>query len=315
MLKEIYSDCLIGIEIEFQGPVLIRSGQPALEDPDMRFVRTFRNGRFEIYIPGSSFKGMLRAHAERITRTLAENYGIPVVKSACDPFSEDKSCSKKLEKFAKERNLKKIDGVTAYKESCLICKLFGSTSMAGRLKVEDCYLNPSLQDIRPEIKDGVGIDRFTGGVASGPFQLEVVPSAKLKSVLHIRNFELWQFGCLAYVFKDLEEGLIRIGAGKSRGLGKISGTVQSVTLSYVGTQYPTPPSIWGIRKFFQDNSYGFFDQENSDINVSCSFQAEDQNYGLRKAFYFKDKEQIEALWQAVAPLFNSKVKELSHEEG
>ena len=63
--------CRIGLDIHCDGPLLVRSGLPALTEraPDMAPVVTWRGRSEEPYIPGSSFKGVLRTHTERIART------------------------------------------------------------------------------------------------------------------------------------------------------------------------------------------------------------------------------------------------------
>ena len=42
------------------------------------------------------------------------------------------------------------------------------------------------------------------------------------------------------MLQDLKDGLIRVGMGKSRGLGKVAGTVQGVRLDYLGLNAPEP---------------------------------------------------------------------------
>ena len=43
--------------------------------------------------------------------------------------------------------------------------------------------------------------------------------------IHLRNFEIWQLGMLFVVLQDMEDELIRIGSGRSRGLGKVTARV------------------------------------------------------------------------------------------
>jgi CRISPR/Cas system CSM-associated protein Csm3 (group 7 of RAMP superfamily) len=53
MLKRLRSECEIRLEIATDGPLLIKSGQTFASGVDMTAVRTMRNGRWEVYIPGS----------------------------------------------------------------------------------------------------------------------------------------------------------------------------------------------------------------------------------------------------------------------
>lgn len=235
MLKQLVNECLIDLKITPDGPILIKSGLPTISGPDMAFVTTWRNGTQEVYLPGSSLKGTFRSHAERIARTLNRV-------AACNPFVEvnqpEAFCGLCFEerKKGKERGL---EGPRAYADSCLICRLFGSTWYAGRLATEDAYAEG--RPPRPEQRDGVGIDRFTGGAAHGvKFDLEVVGEGTFATHIHMRNFELWQLGLLGFVLADLADGLIRIGAAKSRGLGRVRGIISRVRVDFLGPNAPRP---------------------------------------------------------------------------
>src|SRR5205823_3816293 len=168
-------------------------------------VMTARGGGAgEPYLPGSSLKGVVRSHAERIARTVTEGQpGAPL--GACNPFKtgreqredRDAACGSRLEAPREQR--RPIDPVTAYRESCPICKLFGSTALLGRFAAPDAYLVPGC---RPTIeqRDGVGIDRVTGGSSSSAkFDMQVVVGARFETTLRLSNFELWQLGLAGIV--------------------------------------------------------------------------------------------------------------------
>jgi CRISPR-associated RAMP protein (TIGR02581 family) len=251
MLRQLVNECVIELHIIPEGPILIKSGIATLSGPDMAFVKIWRNGVEEVYLPGSSLKGVLRSHAERIARTLNE-------RAACDPFAKEGpatfcgNCFEAIKHSKKDmpNHLKPYElpdparqpnelNQRVYADSCPICRLFGSTWYAGRLATADAYAVG--QAPRPQPRDGVGIDRFTGGAASGvKFDLEVVTEGRFATTLHLRNFELWQLGLAGFLLQDLKDGLLRIGASKSRGLGKVRGEVQSVRLYYLGREWPHP---------------------------------------------------------------------------
>ena len=255
MLKQLVNECLIDLHIHIEGPVLIKSGLAQVSGPDMAWVRAFRNGREEVYLPGSSLKGVLRSHAERIARTLKPE-------AACDPFGKkddpQRSCSACFD--VRKDSKREPDNATAYKEACLICKLFGCTWFAGRLATADAYAVGTPPE--PAQRDGVGIDRFTGGAAHGAkFELEVITEGTFATTLHLRNFELWQLALLGFVLQDLADGLIRIGMGKSRGLGKVRGEVQQVQLDFLGPKAPQITNgqlaLRGVGSLFDDaRAYG-----------------------------------------------------------
>ncbi|MDZ7360744.1 MAG: CRISPR-associated RAMP protein Csx7 [candidate division KSB1 bacterium] len=255
MLKQLLNECLIDLHIKTDGPVLIKSGLAQISGPDMAWVRTFYNGKEQIYLPGSSLKGVMRSHAERIARTLN-----PKVIVACDPFgdkySESRSCGACFD-YQKDQKKREPESFEAYRDACLICKLFGSTYFAGRLAFADAYAVG--EEPRPTQRDGVGIDRFTGGAAYGAkFELEVVTDAVFATTLHLRNFELWQLGLLGFLLQDLKDGLIRIGSGKSRGLGRVVGEVQKVTLHFLGEspKHDGQLKIAGVGARFDGKDYG-----------------------------------------------------------
>lgn len=284
MFKQLVNECLIDLHLIPEGPILIKSGLATISGPDMAFVTVFRNGREEVYLPGSSLKGVLRSHAERITRTLNPE-------AACDPFAagqDDKelSCGICFDKRKKEKE--NLDTPTVYKDSCLICKLFGSTWLAGRLATSDAYAVEELP--RPQRRDGVGIDRFTGGAAGGAkFELEVVVEGVFATTLYLRNFELWQLALIGFLLQDLKDGLIRIGMGKSRGLGKIRSEVKNMQLSFLGTKAPKVSDgmlpLLGIGSLFNDA--GMYKMVSPD-EVSVPFDGELISNGLRTKAIFPD---------------------------
>jgi len=199
----------------------------------MDFVQTYRNGGREVYLPGSSLKGVFRSQAERIVRTLTINAKGPCV---CVPFENDKNskdcfCGHRFQEEEKAKGIK-LKTARVYKDSCPICKIFGSTYFTGRFSISDAYsCNGTPMCIQ---RDGVGIDRFTGGASHGAkFNLEVVTEGTFETRIHIRNFELWQLGLLAYLIQDLMDELIWIGSGKSRGLGRIKGEIVSASFSFI----------------------------------------------------------------------------------
>jgi CRISPR-associated RAMP protein (TIGR02581 family) len=230
MLKKLLNQATIELTIAAQGPLLIKSGIEGGADPsvpDMQFVRS--DG--QVYLPGSSLKGVFRSYAEKIARTVGAK--------CCNPF-DDTFCGKKA------NDAKVSSGAAIYSNrnyACRVCQLFGSTAMASRIKLNDAYL-PNEQNPLTETRTGVAIDRVLGSVAHGPFDFEVVTRGTFKTSIHLRNFELWQLGLLALVLRDLEEGLIPIGFGKSRGLGEVKAQVTSLNVRYIGAQHRTDQAMF-----------------------------------------------------------------------
>ena len=136
----------------------------------------------------------------------------------------------------------------------------------------------------------MGIDRFTGGTAGGAkFNFEVISEGVFATALHIRNFELWQLGLVGFVLQDLKEGFIRIGFGKSRGLGKVSGEIKQVRLHFLGPNAPQLCDdvlpICGVGSLFQGaEEYGMVTPDKATIQ----FRHELQSNGVRTTATFPD---------------------------
>src|SRR5207244_10329860 len=132
-----------------------------------------------------------------------------------------------VERTRDDKEKKRLEERTdlVYADCCPTCRLFGSFGFIGRVAIGDAYL--VSKEIK-ELRDGVGIDRLTGGASYGAkFELEVVSTGvAFETDIHLRNFEIWQLGMLFVVLQDMEDELVRIGSGRSRGLGKVTATLK-----------------------------------------------------------------------------------------
>ncbi len=281
MLKKLVNEAHFTLRITTTGPLLIRSGQATISGPDMTPVLTYRNGQQEIFLPGSSLKGVFRSHSEKVVCSLRPGV-------VCYPFAGNEkmeadleqrrrdyreSCGERFNRYAKEgaddsekaahRNTLERRTDLVYGDSCPTCRLYGSTGFIGRIAIGDAYLaSRSLTEQR----DGIGIDRLTGGVShSANFHLEVVSrDVSFETDIHLRNFEIWQLGMLFVVLQDMEDELIRIGSGRSRGLGKVTAQVSEqerngrpggFVISSFRADEPLD-ELWGLGRWLNDGSYG-----------------------------------------------------------
>jgi CRISPR-associated RAMP protein (TIGR02581 family) len=227
MHKRLVNHCTIELSIIPEGPILIKSGKEGAEPakPDMEFVETYHANGKTIYLPGSSLKGAIRAHAERIVRTVGHS-GRPTNPNqiwASDPQRED------ADKYFKSQKI--TDPCTLYQQSCFAGQLFGNTSIASRLRIEDAYPNG---DVKLEERNGVAIDRVFGSVAVGPFNYQVCTKGEFKTKIHLKNFTLPQLGLLGLVLRDLNDGWFGLGFAKSRGLGTVEVRYDKATVQYPG---------------------------------------------------------------------------------
>jgi len=231
MYKRWFNQALIEFVIQPEGPILVKSSE-SQADPaqlDMAFVRTLRGGTETVYLPGSSLKGVLRAHCEQIVRGLGdedENEGKDGGKRpevwSCDPLDDDRSCSKRA-------GDKEWPAAQSYCEACFICRMFGHTNLAGRVRTADAYPEG---EVHLESRDGVAINRFYGSVEVGPFTYEVAVGGDFCTRLLVRNFTLAQLGLLALALRDLKRGRVSVGYGKGRGLGRVTARVEEFTVRY-----------------------------------------------------------------------------------
>lgn len=278
MLKKLMNEAFCTLRITTTGPLLVKSGHASISGPDMTPVLTFRNGKQEVFIPGSSLKGVFRSHLEKIVCSLKPHV-------ACYPFegTEEKladreqrqrdfrdSCGGMFTQYAKkgDKHRELLEKITdrVYAASCPICRLFGSTGFIGRIAIGDAYL---IGEQIKEQRDGVGIDRLTGGASHGAkFELEVVSTGiEFQTDIHLRNFEIWQLGLLFVVLQDLEDELIHLGSGRSRGLGKVRATISEesthgrpggfVTSTLRASQEPEN-ELWGLGRWLNEpNEQGY----------------------------------------------------------
>lgn len=292
MLKRLVNEAEIELRLTTAGPLLIKSGQPSQGDTDMEPVLTFRDGELQPFLPGSSIKGVFRSQAERILRLYRQE-------AACNPFGQpgpgvaapDVFCGRRLEGH-REPVRKSVPMPVAYAESCLACRLFGCTQFIGRFASRDAYLEAGQPAYSLEHRDGVGIDRITGGAAAqgrALFQFDVVPpGVTFTTALQLRNFEVWQLGLVLAVARDLCEGHLRLGMGRSRGLGAMEGTIERVTL----TQFGRKPEgrLLGLGAALADGTYG------TDPNDYLELAGEPDRRGLR--WEWTVREQVPELLEA-----------------
>lgn len=178
------------------------------------------------YIPGSSFKGVLRAYVESIIRSFAEDK-----KVVCNPVNQNEQCITKEEMETlkeKKNNQLIIDNM------CWVCTLFGSSWYASKLQIRDLYVQEDLWFGQFQQRDGVAIDRDTETAVSGHlYDFEVVPAGTpFDFQAIVDNATDWQLGMLYLGLSAFEKGDLTIGGASSRGLGVIKLTLDSA--HYIG---------------------------------------------------------------------------------
>ncbi len=318
MHKRIVNQAIIKLVISPVGPLLIKASDQGADPtkPDMEFVETYHAGGRSVYLPGSSLKGAIRSHCERIVRTLGGEQPNDGNVWTCNPLKDkardpkDLSCSKRLDdqnRKRKNENKPELTGSQCYSSSCTACRLFGNTVIASRARISDAYPINS-ENIRREERNGVAIDRVYGSVAVGPFNFEVLTAGEFTTKITVKNFTTAQLALIALAIRDFDAQRVSIGFAKSRGLGQVNMKVKRVSIHYpTGVVKDGQLQILGQpSKEFADNKvvvgagqlvndtedYGF---PNPD-SVNTEVAAEPDDFGLGATLNFETEAEITALW-------------------
>ena len=210
----------------------IRIGAGRSTSPVSSDLPVVRDSANRPYIPGSSFKGVLRSYVESILRSLADDRHV-----VCNPTNNKEHCippNKMTNLREKRRQQDWNDQQFSRKilnQTCWVCQLFGSLWYASKLQIRDLHVKPELWFEQFEQRDGVAIDRDTETSADKQlYDYEVVPAGILFGFHAIvDNAEDWQLGMLSLGLTAFENGELTIGGGSSRGLGVIELSVDSAT--------------------------------------------------------------------------------------
>ena len=165
------------------------------------------------FIPGSSFKGSLRASAESLVRSVSRSR-----RAACNPLNRDEWCVQKPEGVDEEQFQKLVE-----EETCLVCRVFGSPWLASKVSVRDLLVEEGTWADQYELRNGVAIDRDTGTASEGLlYDFEVVPAGTTFSCeVVVENAEDWGLGLLMVGLRPFERGEAALGGARSRGLGAV----------------------------------------------------------------------------------------------
>lgn len=257
----------IQCKIEPISSLLIGSGSDSIDPtkPDNSFVRMKKVFRTNVeektlefpYLPGSSIKGFL-------------NSAYWMILSANNLLREDSGESRtQAPNFYDAQYKYKGNGFT-YRYHDALERTFGSTNLKGRFTASD-FLPWSYEEKNEEAKikavesivynqrTGNAIDRHTGScINKALFDLEVIDSGQFYGLIQFYNYQIWQLQLFSYVIQLINDGFLRLGASKTRGLGQITLTPLSVnviqkesesgktTLNGLGKYYSSPSNINGL---------------------------------------------------------------------
>ena len=218
----------------------IRIGAGRSTSPISSDLPVVRDAADHPYIPGSSFKGVLRSYVESILRSLTNDTQI-----VCNPVDKEGQCINRSDmqslQKTRETGLKKPQerhkwtdqefSKRILADTCWVCQLFGSPWYASKLQIRDLHVDTSLWFDQYQQRDGVAINRDTETSSEGKlYDFEVVPAGVLFD-FHavIDNAENWQLGMLHLGLTAFENAELTIGGGSSRGLGVIELSLGTAT--------------------------------------------------------------------------------------
>lgn len=202
-------------------------------DPSATDSPIIRDRRGNPFIPGSSFKGALRAHIESIVRGLNRGDSL----RTCDPLiapciskadfeaieDEARIAAKEDNRIHRARYDEQVTKKIADK-TCHVCNLFGSSYLAAHAMIRDLFVDPDWWAGRVELRDGVGIDRDTETARHGiKYDFEVVPaSTRFALEITVENADAQPLALLAVGLKEMEQGRVALGGKTTRGLGSVT---------------------------------------------------------------------------------------------
>ena len=172
-------------------------------------------------IPGASFKGVLRSHAESLVRAVTDHR-----LGACAPTGDEDDCCLNHDTVIQLKQENKDDAELAqaiWGESCLVCRTFGSPWLASHVQVSDLPVDEATWFGQFQVRDGVAIGRDTGTAGEGLlYNYEVVPAGTCFSCeITAEGLKGWQLGMLWLSLQPSFRGEMSVGGFRSRGLGTV----------------------------------------------------------------------------------------------
>ena len=237
----------VGLRLKCNGPIVVNDpAAAALAGYEFAPRIEQLDDACRFLLPGSSIRGVLRSHGEKIARTVAAHAVNELCKTpeeklatfktrcpACDPQQNKPqqplvSCQSLAIHYAGETNEKekdKTNGELGYDSErvpigkfCPACQLFGSTYYGSRLRIEDAY---SERNHHVHAQDFLKIDRFTGGgLDRAKFDAITAWEPEFAVRLYLENPADTELAWLTLILRDLRDGMLNIGFGGAKGFGR-----------------------------------------------------------------------------------------------
>jgi CRISPR-associated RAMP protein (TIGR02581 family) len=207
------------------------------------------------YIPGSSFKGALRAYTEAVLRALdggrkrdqqkepalsclsvsKPEKEVPFPEIGCLTMQTIQEWSRAYNddplKFLREElsyEIKKGEEPVPFDQvlldhTCWACRVFGAPWLASRVLIRDLTVDEATWFGHYQLRDGVALDRDTETASEGKlYQFEAVPAGvRFQFELVADNLQPGEQGLLFLGLRAFERGQVPLGGARSRGLGAV----------------------------------------------------------------------------------------------
>lgn len=211
MFRQWHNHASLAVVLRPETPLALGSGRPSLDPvrPDAPCARTPTAWGEVPVLPGSSLKGVVRSFCEKLLT--ARGVRPPV----CDPAGQ-RPCRG-------ER----------YENVCAACRTFGGPRLAGRLWFADAlpWRAGASAAERTAAAAAVLFDRRRSPSRAS---VEAVSAGTFHTTLTLRNFAFWQLGLLGRALQALNDGTLALGSGRGRGLGRVSASLELLTLEQFG---------------------------------------------------------------------------------
>ncbi len=212
------------LKLLFDGPFLVKRPAPpkAKGDTETPNAQPHLDKDGHVVLPASSFRGALRAQAERILRTMALAFHPNLTPDELNRFAPDPTATGETLRIRESGNL-----AGALDKLSLSGRLFGVSGWRSPLDVT-AFIEQEAPFAKLGEQDFVAIDRFTGGAKDGAkfkFQAAICPRLTGRITPRFQpglEAELGH-GLLALALRDVIEGDVSFGLGTGKGYGACRG--------------------------------------------------------------------------------------------
>lgn len=235
IFREASSDVKISLMIQPHSPILIQS--PDDKNGNTIHLLSNKKGNEETYyIPGSSIKGVLRNHSEKIF------YHLLSIHPQSDKEKKKKDHSNAANFY---HNLNPVN------------QLFGHIEFKSRLTIDDAFFDPKSVVIDRRVN--VAIDRFRGGQKDGAlFETEMLVKGRASLTIRLKNPTEWQLFWLMLLLRDFQDGKIRVGAKTSIGFGQLSSDLIALDVSIYNRELEKSWSYWLEKGKYEKKIYSTY---------------------------------------------------------